>query len=65
MTEVSCLLQQLCAPRVNNFEVIYKIYQYMSKKMKHNRGCLLFYPMLQDIDDCLFDDQSKAIDQWR
>ena len=33
--------------------------------MKHNRGRLGFDLTLSDIDDRLFDDQNKVIDQWR
>ena len=65
MTEVSCFLHQLCAPQVNHLEALYKIYHYMRKNIKHNQDCLLFDPLLQDIDDRLFDDENKVIDQWR
>ena len=33
--------------------------------MIHNRGCLVFDPTLQDIDDRFFGDQNKVIDKWR
>ena len=65
MTEVSCLLQHLCAPQVNHLESVYKIYHYMRKNIKHNRGRLGFDSTLQYIDDKLFDDQNKVIYQWR
>jgi len=65
MTEVSCLSQHLRAPRVNHLEAVYKIYHYMRKNMKYNVGRLGFDPTLQEIDDRLFDDQNKVIDQWR
>ena len=63
MTEVSFLSHQLCDLWVNHLEELYKIYHYMSKNMKQNWGRLVFYPTLQEIDDRLFDDQNKVIDQ--
>ena len=36
----------------------------MRKNTKHNRGCLQFDPTLQEIDDILFYDKNKVIDQW-
>ena len=35
------------------------------KNMKLNPGRVVFYPTYQEIDDRLFEDQSKVVDQWR
>ena len=59
MNEVSCLSHELCAPRVNYLEAVYKICHYMSKNIKHNWCRLEFDSTLQDIDDRLFDDQKS------
>ena len=60
ITEISCLLQHLCSPRVNHLEGVYKIYHYMRKNTKHNRGRLVFDSTLQEIDDRLFDNNKKV-----
>ena len=65
MNDVSCLLQHMCAPRVNHLEAVYKIYHYMRNDLKHYRGRLGFDPTLQEIDDRFFNDQNKVIDHWR
>ena len=62
MIDVSCLLQHMCAPRVNHLEAVYKIYHYMRNNLKHNWGRLGFDPTLQQIDDRFFNDQNKVID---
>ena len=51
MTEVSCLLQHVCAPWVNHLAAVYKLYHYTRKNMKHKQGRLVFDPTLQEIYD--------------
>ena len=62
MTQVSTLSQQLCDPRVNHFEAVYRIYHCMRKNINFNPGRVEFYPTYQEIDDILFGDQYKVMD---
>ena len=47
MTEVITLYQNLCAPRVNQLQAVYKTYHQMRKNMKMNPGKVEFYPTYQ------------------
>ena len=61
MIEVSNLSQYLCAPRVKQFESVYKIYHYMRKNMKLTPGKVGFDPTYQEIDDRIFEYQYKVM----
>ena len=65
MNEVSTLYHHLCALHVNHLETVYTIYHYTKKNMKFNPGRVVFDPTYQDIDERLFEKQSKLMDQWR
>ena len=50
---------------MNHLEAVYKIYHYIDKNIKVNPGRIGFDSTYQEIDERLFDGQSRAVEQWK
>ena len=63
-TEVSCLSQHLCAPRIGHLNAAYKIFRYLSKNMKNNPGRIVFDSFLSHTDERIFDGTARSQEEW-
>ena len=50
---------------MDHLDAVYKIYHYMGKNIDLKPVGVIFYLTCQDINDRLFEDQSKLMYQWR
>jgi hypothetical protein len=46
MTEVSCLSQHLCAPRVGHLDAAYMIFRFLQRNLNKNTGRIAFDPLI-------------------
>ena len=65
MTEVSCLSQHLCNPRIGHLNAIYSIFNYIRSNIKDNPGRIVFDARQTDIHESAFDSASSTRDQWQ
>ena len=57
LTELSCLLQHLCNPRIGHLHAVYSIFNYLWCNMNKNPGRIVFNVREQVTDEKLFDMQ--------
>jgi hypothetical protein len=65
MTEVSCLSQHMCEPRVGHIDAVYHIFRYLQRNMNKNKGRLGFDPAIPFIDPLLFNDNAQNMEHWK
>ena len=65
MTEVSCLSQHLCAPRVGHLDAAYMIFRYLQRNLSKNTGRIAFDPMIPPCVDGAIGPDDVAMEHWR
>lgn len=65
MTEVSCLSQHMCEPRVGHLDAVYNIFRYLQRNMNKNKGRIGFDPVIPFIDPMLFSNSSQNLEHWK
>ena len=64
MTEVSCLSQHLCSPRVGHLDAVYSIFRYLQKNMSKNPGRLGFDPIRVPTPENIVDVPDEHLRHW-
>jgi hypothetical protein len=64
MTEVSCLSQHLCSPRVGHLDAVYSIFRYLQKNMSKNPGRLGFDPVRVPTPKDVVDVPDEHLRHW-
>jgi len=59
LTEVSCLSQHLAEPREGHIVVVYKIFKYLSLRLKSSKGGIVFNGESMFIDSATFNDFNR------
>jgi len=59
LTEVSCLSQHLAEPREGHLIAVYKIFKYLSLRLKNSRGRIVFNGKSMIIDSTIFNDFNR------
>jgi len=62
LTEVSCLSQHLAEPREGHLVAVYKIFKYLSLRLKHSKGRIVFNGKSLFIDYANFNDFNR--EEW-
>jgi hypothetical protein len=65
ITEVSCLSQHLCAPRVGHLDAAYRIFRYLQRCIDKNPGRIAFDPQISGGKDDLQSCSTEMLEQWR
>jgi hypothetical protein len=65
ITEVSCLSQHLCAPRVGHLDAAYRIFRYLQRCIDKNPGRIAFDPQISSGKDDLQSCSTEMLEQWR
>ena len=63
LTEVSCLSQHLAEPREGHLIAVYKIFKYLSMRLKISRGRIVFNGKSMIIDNAIFNDFDRQ--EWK
>ncbi len=64
MTEVSCLSQHLCNPRIGHLEAVYSIFNYIRNNLAKNPGRIVFDARRVHLDESTFDTAGSTKEQW-
>ena len=64
LTEVSCLSQHLCYPRLGHLDDVYRIFRYLQKNLCRNPGRMVYDPIYGPTDDNVFEVVGMYIDEW-
>ena len=62
LTEVSCLSQHLAEPREGHIVAVYKIFKYLSLRLKSSKGRIVFNGKSMVIDSATFNDFNR--EEW-
>jgi len=62
LTEVSCLSQHLAEPREGHLVAVYKIFKYLSLRLKSSKGRIVFNGKSIVIDSAIFNDFNR--EEW-
>ena len=62
LTEVSCLSQHLAEPREGHLVAVYKIFKYLSLRLKNSKGRIVFNGKSMFIDYATFNDFNR--EEW-
>jgi Reverse transcriptase (RNA-dependent DNA polymerase). len=65
MTEVSCLSQHLCAPRVGHLDAAYMIFRFLQRNINKNTGRIAFDPMIPLDDKDSIGPDETLMSHWR
>lgn len=65
ITEVSCLSQYSCSPRVGHLDAVYGIFRYLQRNLSRNVGRLGFDPIIPHIDENIFNDSPDTVEHWK
>jgi hypothetical protein len=65
MTEVSCLSQHLCSPRVGHLDAAYMIFRFMQKELKRNTGRIAFDPAIPPCLDGAIGPDNVIREHWK
>ena len=63
LTEVSCLSQHLAEPREGHLIAVYKIFKYLSLRLKSSKGRIVFNGKSMIIDNVIFNDVDRQ--EWK
>ena len=63
LTEVSCLSQHLAEPREGHLIAVYKVFKYLSLRLKSSRGRIVFNGKSMIIDNVIFNDFNRQ--EWK
>jgi len=63
LTEVSCLSQHLAEPREGHLIAVYKVFKYLSLRLKSSRGRIVFNGKSMIIDNAIFNDFDRQ--EWK
>eukprot|EP00557_Chaetoceros_sp_GSL56_P014199 CAMPEP_0176484462 /NCGR_PEP_ID=MMETSP0200_2-20121128/4466_1 /TAXON_ID=947934 /ORGANISM="Chaetoceros sp., Strain GSL56" /LENGTH=360 /DNA_ID=CAMNT_0017880935 /DNA_START=761 /DNA_END=1843 /DNA_ORIENTATION=- len=65
ITEVSCLSQHMCQPRIGHLDAVHQIFRYLQKNLSKNPGRLAFDPVIPVIDENLFNCSAQTMEHWK
>jgi hypothetical protein len=65
MTEVSCLSQHLCAPRVGHLDATYMIFCFLQRNLSKNTGCLAFDPAIPTPAEGSIGPDDTIMEHWK
>lgn len=65
ITEVSCLSQHMCQPRIGHLDAVHQIFRYLQKNLSKNPVRLAFDPAIPIIDEDLFNCTPQTVEHWQ